>query len=194
MSQLSQTVLVVEDDEAQSRAIERALGRRFAVKTAATLAAARARLDDENFIAAIIDVGLPDAGEGGLELLRWLRARYPTVGALVVSARFERELLEAAAELGAFFLAKPLSMTVVERWLENTPTTRREVMLAAAREDYGLSAREFELLRWLVHGGTVDAFARHVGVGEGTAKAYARRLATKLGVPRVRDVVGRFRI
>lgn len=76
-------VLHVEDD-ADLRAVLRLLGKDVAeLQPAASLAEARARLQEARYAAVILDVGLPDGS--GLELLPDLRALDPAPGVILLT-------------------------------------------------------------------------------------------------------------
>ena len=74
---------------------------------------ARTALDAERFDAALIDIKLdendPDNTEG-LELLRWIKERYPGLPVVMISAyrqfEFETESLASGAE---YFVRKPIN-------------------------------------------------------------------------------------
>ncbi len=92
-------VLHVEDDSDVRRVVAMILGDSSDIVTASTLAQARARLKDETFDLALLDIGLPDGS--GLELIEQLSAQTPPVPALIFSAREEEAetALDVAAAL-----------------------------------------------------------------------------------------------
>jgi PAS domain S-box-containing protein len=107
-------LLLVEDDPAQRGALARMFRRSgYACIEAANgedaLALARRRAPD----AVIADLHLP--GKNGLQVLQQMRAdpALRSVPALLVSGYASREAIQAAADLGAEFLAKPMDWTVI---------------------------------------------------------------------------------
>ncbi|MDE2489907.1 MAG: response regulator transcription factor [Elusimicrobia bacterium] len=102
-------LLVVEDDEDTASFVKYVLEEeRYLVRTAASVADARAQLDEFAPDLVILDRGLPD--EDGLELCRAMRAdeRYAAVPVLFLSAR--KSPAEIAEGLGAGaddYVAKP---------------------------------------------------------------------------------------
>jgi DNA-binding response OmpR family regulator len=79
----------------------------FAVRSAPTLAAARAELKTgRSFAAVLLDLALPDGS--GLELLReW--AGHPPAPVLVLTGEIEERVLDEVRALGARVLSKPFS-------------------------------------------------------------------------------------
>jgi DNA-binding response OmpR family regulator len=63
----------------------------------------------------VLDIKMP--GLSGLETLRHIRSRYPTVGVIVLTGHASHELNATGLELGAFdYLIKPVKLDdVVER-------------------------------------------------------------------------------
>ena len=78
-------VLHVEDDTDIRRVVAMILGESSEVTNAATLAQARAHLQEQNFDLVLLDIGLPDGN--GLDLIAQLEARTPPIPALIFSAR-----------------------------------------------------------------------------------------------------------
>ena len=79
----------------------------FTVRTAPTLAAARAELaTGRQFAGVLLDLALPDGS--GLELLRtW--AGHPPAPVLVLTGEIEERVLDEVRALGASVLSKPFS-------------------------------------------------------------------------------------
>ena len=73
------------------------------------------------------DGGWPDAailddmlgGERGLDIARWLAAHIPASRILLVTGNVEAQSGEALLRSGFKLLHKPLSSTVIERWLHD---------------------------------------------------------------------------
>lgn len=100
-------LLIVEDDEVFASVTGRALARRgFSVIIANTLEQARAQTAEQQFDYAIIDLNL--AGQSSLELIPWLRERFPYARLLMLTGYASIATAVEAIKLGADnYLAKP---------------------------------------------------------------------------------------
>jgi len=102
-------ILLVEDDRRLAELIASTLrGAEHVVVSAATLAAATNRLDNEHFDALVLDIGLPDGS--GLELCRVVRREQLDLAILVLTARLDVEDRVMGLDAGADdYLTKPFS-------------------------------------------------------------------------------------
>jgi two-component system, OmpR family, response regulator len=100
-------LLIVEDDDIVADAIARSLtAANYDVHRVASAESAQAALADEEFVLAVIDVGLP--GTDGLSLVRRLRSAGKTLPTLILTARCTLADKVKALDLGADdFIAKP---------------------------------------------------------------------------------------
>lgn len=115
-------VLIVEDESALARSMARiAESAGFEVRTAATLASARAIFEADSGWpdALVLDLILPDGR--GLELFEAIRGREPAIPVLAVSGFAERETTLALARAGCELLVKPFGADQLERWLRALP-------------------------------------------------------------------------
>ena len=126
-------LLVVDDDEQVRRLLGRMLaeaGYRFA--EAPDARNARALLADEGFTLMLCDLQMP--GESGLELLEHVVASHPDTAVVMVTGLDDRELAEAALELGAYgYIVKPFKRSEVLINVVNA--IRRRDLQRAARLD-----------------------------------------------------------
>ena len=141
------TILVVDDDRAIRRTLERILQEAgYAVETATDGPTALERLLAGGVDVCLLDLGLP--GMSGMEILRKLREEearlesFPAV--IVISARDDMRTTVQAVQLGAYdYLVKPpdahrLRITV-KRALEQRQTSLALAHLVAEeREDHGV--------------------------------------------------------
>ena len=83
---------------------------------------------------AVLDVAMPSMD--GLELLKQLRAAtgLPELPAIFLSARVDRETVEAAHRLGAAYLAKPFMEEILYAAIEAALTNGYEGLWTASRE------------------------------------------------------------
>jgi DNA-binding NarL/FixJ family response regulator len=137
-----------------------------------------------------LDNGQPDGS--GLRLSRELRAGYPGLGIVILTAQSEDTMLFRAVESGASgFVAKTApvdELLAAIRHAAAAPTSFSASGLAAAltrRRDPGgqlsLSQRETEVLGLLRDGMSIPAISRRMFISQSTAKTYVARLYEKLG-------------
>ena len=102
-------ILLVEDDEALARTMQRVLGSAgFHVETAFNGEAALAKLSSATFEAIVTDIELP--GTSGVDLLRVVRAYDLDVPVILMTGSPRVETATEAVQLGALqYLVKPVS-------------------------------------------------------------------------------------
>jgi DNA-binding NtrC family response regulator len=117
-------ILVLDDEPALRRAMERELRRDRDVVVVASVEEAMATIEAfPDIVAAVSDLNL-SATRTGLDFLRWLRDTRPEVVRVLVSGSWEPEQARASLEDGlvAEFLAKPWRygelLTAIKRALE----------------------------------------------------------------------------
>ena len=122
----SSNTLIVEDEEALARSMQRILkSRGIAVDTAFSGAEARERLAAGSYAVVLLDVRLPD--ESGYGLLGELRALRPDIAVVMVSGVDDPELGKAAVEHGAHaYFVKPIGST--ELYLAVVNALRRRTL------------------------------------------------------------------
>jgi putative two-component system response regulator len=135
----SPRVLVVDDDDAVRRTIERILGRaRYEVIAVENADAAREQIRHQEFDLLVCDMRMP--GESGLELITSLQGTAPDLGALIVSGVDDPTIATIAADSGAIgYLLKPFTENEL---LINVSTSLRRVRLERETRDYENRLRE----------------------------------------------------
>jgi len=120
-------LLLVEDDEVFASVTGRALTRRgFSVVIANSLEQANARVDEQEFSYAIIDLNL--AGQPSLELIPVLRQRFPQARILMLTGYASIATAVEAIKLGADnYLAKPADVDEILAALEHSTTTPQDI-------------------------------------------------------------------
>ena len=103
--------LIVDDEEALAKVMQRTLkSRGFVSDVAFNGAAARVLIDSTEYALALLDVRLPD--ESGYGLLGELRAKHPDTAVVMISGVDDPELGKAAVEHGAYaYFVKPVGAT-----------------------------------------------------------------------------------
>lgn len=207
-------VLIVEDEpllQQRLRAVLHQLGYTDeALVFAATLAEAHARLAQLEVALALVDLMLPDGS--GLTLIAQLRAQYPSLGILVVSAWSSEEAILSALRAGAtgYVLKErddievcmsirnvlrggaPIDPFIARRILELLPLAQEVAapMLAAPVEaaeagaglEQALSEREYQILHLVADGLTNREIAEQLFLSRHTVESHIKRIYRKMAV------------
>ena len=150
----------------------------------------------------IVDIRMPPGhATEGLEAARAIRAEFPEMGVLVLSAHVEvdeaMELLESGRRVGYLLKSR---ITDVEDFVQTVqrvanggsvvdPALVRELVSARRRDDPlgELTAREREVLALMAEGSSNAGIARRLWVTEGTVEKHVRSILTKLRLPATSD-------
>jgi DNA-binding NarL/FixJ family response regulator len=182
-------ILVVEDDAAQRRAFARCLAE-YDVHGVATAEEALERLlGDEPIAAAVIDVSLP--GMSGLELLERVRPARPTLPALLLSGLADRDCINRACRLGAWYMCKPVTASELSQVVGQIRRFELHVPradLSALIVKHGLSRRESQVLSLALEGLRRDVIRSRLGIRETTVKKTVARLLRKCGAASLREI------
>ena len=132
--------LIVDDEEALAKVMQRTLkSRGFESDVALSGAAARQLIETNEYALALLDVKLPD--ESGYGLLEELRVKHPDTAVVMISGVDDPELGKAAVEHGAYaYFVKPVGAT--ELYLAVVNAFRRRSM----ELDYRANLRRLESL------------------------------------------------
>lgn len=177
-------VVLVEDDELVSRALARVVSREASVRTAATLAEARAlvfSIPRHDLAGVVLDVHLPDGN--GIQFAKELRVSSLTLPILVMTGDQQRTLSNDATALDARFVFKPVGsaelLVFVRSAVQALPARRLDTVLSEMEVRHGLTEREILILRMAAAGVPRTALATATGVSENTVKAQIKRLLHK---------------
>ncbi len=148
------TILIVEDDPAQRKFLEKLLQQTgYRCQTAECCAEGRERFAFESFALGLIDLGLPDGS--GLSLLGEFVRQDPTFVPIVLTGDSNTETVIGTMRAGAFdYLTKPVDRTTLAAALARAfahHTVRRE-----RAELLGLLIKEKEQLEARVQAATAD--------------------------------------
>ncbi len=193
-------VLVVEDQQVLASALEIAIGTQpdmDCVGTAATIDDALASVAEHRPDVVLMDIGLP--GLDGIEGTRQIKAAYPDVTILILTAGATPGRLAAAADAGAGgFLAKDGAFSDVLAAIRNPMpgkmviegTTLHELIKGmpgqpqsepAQSRTARLTAREQEVLALMGEGLDPSAIAERLVLSVYTARGHVKNVMMKLG-------------
>jgi two-component system response regulator FixJ len=182
-------VAIVDDDEAVCEALTallRAAG--HSARAYNTLGAFRSGLGSgETPAVVLLDVRLPDGS--GIDFLPELLTLAPRGSVIMMTAHGDISLAVAAMKAGAGdFLEKPFDpqefLVTVQRMLDAPPiseTARRKAELDARERFSTLTAREREVLEFLVRGASAKEIARQLSLSPRTVETHRAHLMTKTG-------------
>jgi two-component system nitrate/nitrite response regulator NarL len=144
-----------------------------------------------NVDTCLMDLNFPE-GATGLDGIASIREASPETRVIVLTASSDPALIMRAVKSGAdaiVFKDDDLDHIVnvvggTERGREESPATQPPTPPATSRDRNGvfLTAREREVLQWLVDGKTGKELARHMGVAYSTARTHVQNVLVKLGV------------
>lgn len=158
-----------------------------------------------------LDLGLPDGD--GFELLKNLRADYPAVGVVVLSATKDRDSVTRALRQGAVgFIPKsgtrPVMLGAIQLILAGgiyvppevldpagtaqpfPPAVQpRAVADAVSPSELGLTARQIDVLALMLQGKSNKAICRELDIAEQTVKTYVTAVLKALSVTNRTEVV-----
>jgi DNA-binding NarL/FixJ family response regulator len=186
---MDKSILVVEDDPAQRRALARQLVR-YRIESAATAEAALDRLlGGEPFAAAVIDIGLP--GKTGLELLERIRPSRPNLPVVILTAHLDRDAINRASRLCAWYLCKPVNTVELDELIGRAcrfDSRAPAINVPAITARYALSPRESEVLTLALEGLRRDVIRQRLGIRETTVKKTVARILRKCSAASLRDI------
>ena len=148
---------------------------------------------------AVVDLGLPDGN--GAELIREMRALYPSTQSLVLSASVGRDQAAAAVECGASgLLSKTSNLAEVVGAIRRSMSgetlmpleevvellrhsgAKREEEFEARRAVASLTSREREVLESLAAGLGTEGIADELHIASRTVRNHVSSILAKLGV------------
>jgi DNA-binding CsgD family transcriptional regulator len=189
-------LLVVEDSEVTYRSLDRIVSRYRQVRHASTfatgLAELRARTDWCGFL---FERRLPDAPDGGLDLLAIARKELPGVPAAIVNGYPDPTLVPRVEALGGVLLSKTLGeqdlLPFLQRVISREHGFAREFgeRLDLVSRAYRFSPREHEILAWFVAGGSRDGYLAFTGMAETTLKTHVKHMLAKASCASLSDIV-----
>jgi DNA-binding NarL/FixJ family response regulator len=133
----------------------------------------------------LLDIRMPQLD--GLSCLERIRARYPDVKVVVLSASNDREQIDQALRRGASgYIVKSVNVAdlaaAIRQTIDGTVYHAVGLREESAGETAGLTERELVILRAVSRGLSNQAIGRELWVTEQTVKFHLTNIYRKLGV------------
>lgn len=189
----SRVVHIVDDDEAVRRSLAFMLSSAgLPVRVYGSATDFLDGLRDAQDGCLITDVRMPDIS--GIELLRHIRERAPSLPAIVITGHGDVALAVEAMKAGAIdFIEKPFDedaiLAAVKAALEQTKGGESGDRAAVADRIASLSERERQVLEGLVAGHPNKAIAATLGISPRTVEVYRANLMGKMQAKSLPELV-----
>jgi DNA-binding NarL/FixJ family response regulator len=143
----------------------------------------------------VMDCALP--GISGIDATRRIRAKMPDATVLMLSMHSEDTLVRQALEAGArgYILKNALELDLIsaikrvaEGHLVLDPQLAKPAALKGER-DAGLTARELEILRYIVAGKSNKEIASELGLSANTVGVHRANIMDRLGIHKTAELV-----
>jgi len=137
---MASRILIVDDDQAMCEMLETALARRkFEAQWCLAADKALARLRDETFDTALVDINMP--GMSGIEFCERVVANRPDMPVIIMTAFGSLETAIAAMRAGAYdFVTKPVELELLaialERAVDHRALQQQVKVLSQTSEDH----------------------------------------------------------
>ena len=195
MDSEARTVFFIEDDPAVCRAVSRLLvAAGYGVRAFESAEGFLADRDSEAPGCLLLDVCLP--GLGGMELQRALLGSPCPLPIVFLTGQGDILTSVTAMKAGAIdFLTKPIEgqrlIAAIDKALRRGAERRSEYAIrdVIQRRFDKLTAREKQVMNWIIRGRLNKVIAAELGIGEKTVKVHRARLMQKMGVRSVAELV-----
>lgn len=188
-------LLIVEDDPALGRSIQRGTRAYFDVIMKDSVEAAFEMIETgEPIAAAVVDIGLPDGT--GFEVVELLRKHDRNMPVLILTGSNDPATINRAHALRVEFVCKPFFSEnlaqFVQRTLSGSQYGDRQKLagvIAEITDNHKLSLRESQILAFAAEGIPRSRLADVMGVSENTVKSQVRSLLDKVEKQALSDAV-----
>ena len=190
-----QTIFIIDDDSSVRKGLTRLI--KATGLHAESYASARDFLDSGDLVKSgciILDVQMP--GMTGPELQEELNKTEYSMPIIFLSAHGDVQTAASTMKKGAVdFLTKPVDssvlLEVIRITLEKDADNRRQRKLSSEINTQlsSLTAREYEVMTYVITGMLNKQIAREIGISEETVKIHRGRVMHKLGIVSVAELV-----
>jgi two-component system invasion response regulator UvrY len=197
-------ILIVDDHAIVRRGLRELLSDEFHGAAFGEASDARQALEElrkKEWDVALLDIALP--GKSGLDLLKELKAEWPGLPVLIVSAHPEDQFAVRALKAGAGgYMTKESAPEELAKAIRKILTGGRYVSPALAEKlalgvtkdltrtpHETLSDREYEVMSRIASGKTVTEIAEELSLSSKTISTYRVRVLEKLGVKNSAEIV-----
>jgi DNA-binding NarL/FixJ family response regulator len=197
-------VLIVDDHAIVRRGLRALLSHEFhgaAFGEASDAGQALEQLRKEEWDVALLDINLP--GKSGLDLLKELKAEWPRLPVLVLSAHSEDQFAVRVLKAGAEgYMTKDTVLEELAKAVSKilaggryvSPALAEKLALGVRRDltrtpHETLSDREYEVMSRIASGKTVTEIAEELSLSAKTISTYRARVLEKLGVKNSAEIV-----
>jgi len=201
---MAESILIVDDEPAMLvRLLRIVLDMGYpgaSCVCARSVAETKALPRTDQFVLALIDLGLPDGS--GVDLVAWLRSRHDDMPILVVSAWSTEEMIMGALRAGAsgYMLKErddlelrlslrsvlrggaPIDPFIARRVLQQLGPPAADLPPTPAADEVQLSAREFDILTFVSRGLTNREIAELLKISRWTVECHIKHIYRKLAV------------
>ena len=177
-------VLIVDDHAVVRHGLKSAIESQGykVVAEAGSINEAQAFMAQTNPDAIIVDINLPDGS--GFDLVTWSRKVSPTTAIVVLTLNEGEEYVRAARSAGAnAFIVKSAPLSDLIAALDfaiSSPTSFSSKQISSSDMDFGLSAREIDVLHSISHGLSNAAIATNLYISVSTVKTHVSSILQKL--------------
>jgi len=196
--------LIVDDHAIVRRGLRELLSDEFhgaAFGEASDARQAMEQLRKREWDVALLDIALP--GKSGLDLLKELKAEWPKLPVLVVSAHPEDQFAVRALKAGAGgYMTKESAPEELAKAIRKilaggryvSPALAEKLALGVTKDPTRmphetLSDREYEVMSRIASGKTVTEIAEELSLSAKTISTYRARILDKLGVKNSAEIV-----
>lgn len=183
-------VVIVDDHAVVREGLKGALinhGYEIAAE-ARTIAEARAQIAHVNPDVIVVDLNLPDGS--GFDLISWARGISKSLGIVVLTLNDTDTHLIAAMNAGASsYILKSAPMTELIAAIDHASHSPMSfsaqglsAAITASRRSFELTAREFDILRFLPSGASTKVIAAALFLSQATIKTHLASIFRKLEV------------
>lgn len=171
-------VLILDDEEPVRQMLSQLLEmNNYSCTSAASVAEARACLEDSNFEVILCDINMP--GESGIDFIRHVTAEYPDTAVIMVTGVDDPEIAETALEIGAHgYIIKPFRNNELIINIQNSLRRRElEITSRCYREDLERTVAERTAKLRKVLEGIIQAMSLTVESRDPYTAGHQRRVA-----------------